>query len=799
MSSRVQFTLIYSGILVIGVLLILFLYPQIHFFGGMHFQISEEEAAVFAHTFLSDVGHSLEAYHHEVRYERNRTITALAEDRWGIRRANAAYREGFPGYVRSFRWYTEPRPTLLGVLLPTERPAAPGEPRLRIDGRGRIHEFSIDIPDTAFYPSLDEEEARHFADSIVQNFSRFASQPLEIEQVLQSQKPNRTDWIVMYAGDDSFLRYPVTVELNIAGNILSHYRERYELAAHLTPDRNEVLLQMQFLFVYTILMIVLLFLAVKRLRAGELGFRTAIPIGILAGAFYGFQFLILSFSESTHVFVLFIFLLNAVLFAVAVMISWATGESIGRTTWREKFISFDLLTNGQIFHSHIGTTILRGIVFGTIIFVGYSIFYTLIDTISPLRTTVAAEILNYLNSSIASAFVITNSVSTMLLFGAFIFVPFTSLTRQRTGSTALVIGIPAALLAMAQSAFFQPISSGFLILFIYGIALVWILYRFDVLTLLIATGVCEMYEWGTLLLTIGDPFLLQHGFVVFGGLTLLWGIGVAALHTKDLEFQEEDIAPSFQRFISERERLQREFEIAREVQMGFLPSYTPVVPTLEIAARCIPAKEIGGDYYDFIQLNEEQLGIVIGDVSGKGTKAAFYMTLVKGFVHAAARPSVSPSTVLQQVNRLFFNHTGSGAFISMVYCLYDGKNSTFTLARAGHNPIVYYNSVRNSVESIRPQGIAIGLHEGSLFPDTISDISLHVNPGDIVILYTDGITEAMNRDREEFGSSRLLDTVHELRGNGAQEILDAMFERIDSFIQRNDQSDDMTMVVMKVR
>src|SRR5690606_4425591 len=144
--------------------------------------------------------------------------------------------------------------------------------------------------------------------------------------------------------------------------------------------------------------------------------------------------------------------------------------------------------------------------------------------------------------------------------------------------------------------------------------------------------------------------------------------------------------PAFAKNITERQRLQRELEIARDVQMSFLPKSTPDFSGLDIASQCIPAHEVGGDYYDFVKLDKNRLGIIIGDVSGKGTEAAFYMTLTKGFLKALSRSSDSPAAVLSNMNELFYENVERGTFISMIYGIFDIEKNALKLARAGHNP-----------------------------------------------------------------------------------------------------------------
>jgi len=187
--------------------------------------------------------------------------------------------------------------------------------------------------------------------------------------------------------------------------------------------------------------------------------------------------------------------------------------------------------------------------------------------------------------------------------------------------------------------------------------------------------------------------------------------------------------------------MQRELEIARDVQMGFLPNEMPEINGLEIAAQCIPALEVGGDYYDFIPLNSNKLGIAIGDVSGKGTQAAFYMTLTKGFLKATAKNMDLATEVLVQVNKLFFENAKRNTFISMVYGIFDLDTKSLALARAGHNPVMMHQKIRGEVQEIQSEGLALGLDSGSKFDNKIQEVNISFEKGDVFVFYTDGLTE----------------------------------------------------------
>jgi sigma-B regulation protein RsbU (phosphoserine phosphatase) len=232
--------------------------------------------------------------------------------------------------------------------------------------------------------------------------------------------------------------------------------------------------------------------------------------------------------------------------------------------------------------------------------------------------------------------------------------------------------------------------------------------------------------------------------------------------------------------------------------MSFLPANDPQFKGLDIAARCIPALEVGGDYYDFVRLDENRFGIIIGDVSGKGTHAAFYMTLAKGFVKALSKTVGSSSEFLIKINELFYENVDRGTFISMIYAIFDVGDRTLSFSRAGHNPVIAKHSGKRELELLNPVGLALGLEKGTIFNRTIKEIKVDMQKGDTFVFYTDGFTEARNKFNMEFGEQKLTDIISQSLELSAKEILENTIAGLKTFTGKALQHDDMTMVVVKI-
>jgi sigma-B regulation protein RsbU (phosphoserine phosphatase) len=242
----------------------------------------------------------------------------------------------------------------------------------------------------------------------------------------------------------------------------------------------------------------------------------------------------------------------------------------------------------------------------------------------------------------------------------------------------------------------------------------------------------------------------------------------------------------------------RELEIARSVQMSLLPKADPIVSGFDIAGICIPALEVGGDYYDFVNLAGRKLGIAIGDVSGKGVPAAIYMTLTKGILQSHAEDNVSPKSVLSKVNSLMYRTIERNSFVSMFYAVLDVDKHTIRFSRAGQCPVILTQRVEGSGTFLTPKGMALGLERGTIFESVLEEQELPLRSGEVLVFYTDGFTEAMNTRGEEFGETRLVEAIGKHRNKSAGEIIKGLCEEIREYTEGKPQHDDMTMVVLKV-
>lgn len=245
----------------------------------------------------------------------------------------------------------------------------------------------------------------------------------------------------------------------------------------------------------------------------------------------------------------------------------------------------------------------------------------------------------------------------------------------------------------------------------------------------------------------------------------------------------------------ERERLHQEMMVAQRMQKRLLPQVLPALDEVQFAAVSESSLEVGGDYYDVITLPDNRIGVIVGDVAGKGVSAAFYMAEVKGIFLSLSTICTTPRELLLRANETLLQSLEKNAFISAIYALLDVRSATLTLARAGHCPALFLT--QDSVEMVKPTGIGLGLTSGKLFEQSTEERVIRLSAGDVCVFYTDGITEARNSAQEEYGYERLIAAAQECKNCPAADIKDTILHSVKTFIGEETYTDDVTLIVIK--
>ncbi|WP_214020207.1 PP2C family protein-serine/threonine phosphatase [Methanoculleus sp.] len=271
---------------------------------------------------------------------------------------------------------------------------------------------------------------------------------------------------------------------------------------------------------------------------------------------------------------------------------------------------------------------------------------------------------------------------------------------------------------------------------------------------------------------------------------------IRGMNTAEFVRLERSINRMVQRirhYSEEIERKESELRIAAEIQTSFLPRTTPEIRGCEIAAFTHPAKEVGGDFYDFVDLGEGRYTLVIADVAGKGVPAALYMALSRTTVRTVARGCNVASETVRRSNDTIIEDAGCVSFVTLLYAVFDEQARTLTYVNAGHNPPVLRRG-DGTVETLEPTGPVIGFLEGVEF----EDVEVPLRPGDLLVFYTDGVTEAENEDGGMFGEDRLSAVIEGVADRPAAEVAEAVRDAVAAFAGDAPQFDDITVVVLRI-
>jgi len=250
---------------------------------------------------------------------------------------------------------------------------------------------------------------------------------------------------------------------------------------------------------------------------------------------------------------------------------------------------------------------------------------------------------------------------------------------------------------------------------------------------------------------------------------------------------------------AEKQRLDFDLGVASEIQQLLLPQHSPVIKNASIMGHSRPAFRVGGDHYDFIELGESRLGVVVADVSGKGVTGALVMAICHSVVHTRAAGHALPVEAVKEFRRLLLDDIPEDRFITMLYGILDTEKREFTFARAGHDPLLYYRAESRSVEVLSPKGGAIGLDRSDRFDRILQQQSIPLAPGDVIVMFTDGLTETTNPEDEEYGLERLTELLANKGELAAADLGRTLFDSVKAFAEGEPASDDQTLVVIKGR
>ncbi|OQY29710.1 MAG: hypothetical protein B6244_02675 [Candidatus Cloacimonetes bacterium 4572_55] len=374
------------------------------------------------------------------------------------------------------------------------------------------------------------------------------------------------------------------------------------------------------------------------------------------------------------------------------------------------------------------------------------------------------------------------------IYFALILVMFllSSLSSFTYAHTVYIIPFPCALIGIILVVMYEGIDNVFLQRYIPEL-------RKNIYTQIFFFIVCWSIVFVVIFLLIWGEYPKIYSLV---GSSLMMGLTLVApflVFIMIYGHMKRNLEKSYE-IIKEQEFLQREMDMARTIQNRLLPHCPEFLLGMESCTFSKPAIDVGGDFFDVIELGNRKIGLSIGDVSGKGLSAAFYMTRITGMTRILAGIMDNPGELLQKLNEHIKIDLEPHVFITMLYVVYDKPSQKIQVARAGHNPLLYYSSEKQCVEMITPSGAGLGVPLLNEFSVVEKSLALD----DFLVLYTDGITEAMNQDGDEFGDDRLVDLVNKADKTYAANLQKQILSAVAEFTGQAEQHDDMTLLVFRI-
>jgi len=794
----------------VGILLFIAYQPRVTPLARVSMTIGRQEAAVIAKTYLAQHGfdtNELDTLARSIRFlpsqvqEKSYQVLDYPDDAYRFLESRS------PAYYWDVAWFNSDGKPAYEVVL-----SGDGIPF------GFNHYRPADQPGAV----LTQAEAQVVLEAFLTKTMGINLEEYELLEVSSDRQKARTDYTFNYY---STFDFPGSIQLRlrtiIRGNVVDHVTTYYSVPERFTLDSVQELSTERILIAIvspTIFIIVFILLSIQyilRFHAGEIAIKAPVIVGLV---YAGVMTLlgVNAFDIWAHfggeispllrmIGYTLIWSLVGVLGAVMILEAWSVGDSLVRERWGAKLLRFDKIAQGRILFPSLWPSMLVGTMAGFVLTGLWALLAFLAVTHAGAWTETKS--VDFLFSSYLPAFEVVGEGFTDALFYTFLgplfllafFKKYLRPFRSSAINTGLAVLCMAVLISFSQSVVpIYPMHWRLIISLLTSVIVGWVFVRYDLSAVFVSIFVLSILPYGFSLLIAANTFFMVSGVIAYGVAMLPLVVGAVAF-MRGRELTPEEIAekPSYVHLITARERMAHELEIARSVQMSLLPKSIPLAEGFDIAGVCLPAFEVGGDYYDFFQLGDGKIGIAIGDVSGKGVPAAIYMTLTKGILQSCATGSSSPREVLNNLNKQMYLNIERNSFVSVFYGVLDMRRQVICFARAGHNPAILAQRDNDKNLLLIPQGIAVGLEAGEKFYEVLQEQEVQLHSGDVLTFYTDGFTEARSRSGDEFGEDRLLTLLAANKHRSANAIIQEVVRSVREYIGLVPQIDDMTMVVVK--
>jgi len=674
---------------------------------------------------------------------------------------------------------------------------------VRYDFQGNLVELEQEAPFFNRPPNFEESEAVKEAEAFLQRLG------ISIADItLKNKIINKEDRVLNY--DFVFTRpSPISANLtesydiHISGRAITDFRVRVGFDSESevygsfhNTSRTASLITTLVIWIAISVLIVTIF--IRKLKHDELEYKRALWLAGVAMTCTFFYVALNTWPDFQETLLGGGF--SALFAGIGILILYSATESLNRDIWPERLALTDTMVRGFFKVREIGKALLDALFISGVSLLTFLVLVWLTGILNLGYLTFESDVLWLLEDTAAAISAVLRNINAMLFYGLILFLFILTYLKSKIHNPRVLTLTFTLLLALSGLHLYYIQPSHISAIFLLPLAWLWAHFaiKYDIVTILLGFFTTKFLTELSLISLAPAGWLSAPGIGTAVFLLLLLTLGVSLIYSKRSVKDFEHYVPEYVSRIAERERFLKELEIARNVQMRFLPQSIPQFPNLEIASICRPAMEVGGDYYDFIMNGDQSIGIVIGDVSGKGVSAAFYMTMAKGILKTLSKTRRNPKDMLSEMNAIFYENVPRDIFISVIYGLFDMQERVLRFARAGHNPLIVRKSKSGAPEFMHPKGIAIGLEKGPLFSQTIQEQTIAVEPGDVFVFFTDGISESMNKKGEEFGEENLNKIICDCGALPAQQILNKINEEVARFTGQTMQHDDFTMVVVKV-
>jgi hypothetical protein len=656
-------------------------------------------------------------------------------------------------------------------------------------------------------PHLTEAQLRPRADAFVQSRSFPGAPSPQFESARSTVIRNRTDWVFRYRVASSFFGNRVVPYLNVyfAGDRFAGWelRDEYADGHPFEFDGSDVgVILIRFVILFAML-IVLLVIFLKKYHAGEVGVGTAsmlfavelalmIVCDVMTAA---------SMSETTGMgldapttalaMVGFKFVLLDVPLALVVFLGWSVGESYARERWGERLASLDAILRRDPLNATVGRSLLRGVLTSPAVAA-----CAFLAGLVPLLLHQAWPSLGgteYAVSEFGPSLIDVYSASDAIVIPVVgILFVLAWAHRRRVLWLGIVVSIALGVASGATSLPIQPWQMTTLYGFGGIAACVAVFLAYDLLSTVVALFGASVLVLSLPLVTVARGHMLtQISIASITPLVVVIGWAVAALMTRrEVVYSYEDLAPHVKRIV-ERERVKAEIDAANRIQAALLPIESPQLAGASVASHYRAATEIGGDYFDFLSLRNGEMGIAFGDVSGHGLTSGIVMAMAKAALLVQVEVDPSPRAVMNVLNDIVIKTAPKRIMMTFFFGVLDSTTQQVRFSSAGHlDPYVY--RANGKLEALSSWGFPLGVRRRDPFREHVAAFA----PGDRLILYSDGLIEALDDDGNPFGFDRFEQVLRDCGARSAEEIKNALLKSIRKFTRNRPPEDDQTLVVL---